>query len=241
MIALGADNLSSTSATNRDFHMTWKLGESNVLAVGSRLYYATNTTNLSSFSRLGPDLMGTNTSFVHSNLVSGVTYSYYVVAFNQYGLESDPSNVVQCRPENADEDVPKSIQLKPAVSTNTNIWSSFTLVSLPTNGNLTGTAPNLIYLSENIARSTNTLKDSFEYSVQENLATNSEAVTSIVSILVAPKIDTNVYLYIGTQLEWWTSGNFSNRTISNFNVAVFTNPPPDQFYRSYLVITNKPL
>lgn len=44
--------------------------------------------------------------------------------------------------------------------------------------------------------------------------------------------------YIGLRLEWWTTMASISR--SNFNVTAFTNPPPRQFYRSLLVITNKP-
>jgi hypothetical protein len=43
--------------------------------------------------------------------------------------------------------------------------------------------------------------------------------------------------YLGTRLEWWT--NMANINRQNFSLMSFTNPPANQFYRSFLVITNR--
>ena len=43
--------------------------------------------------------------------------------------------------------------------------------------------------------------------------------------------------YLGTRLEWWTNMTSINR--QNFNLMSFTNPPNGQFYRSYLILTNR--
>jgi len=43
--------------------------------------------------------------------------------------------------------------------------------------------------------------------------------------------------YLGTRLEWWTNMAFITR--QNFNLKSFTNPPDGQFYRSFLILTNR--
>ena len=235
-----ADNV-ELNPTNRYVKMTWDIGDSNYLAIGSRIYYTTNTNPLTNFVALPPDVMGTNNTYTHSNLTVGVTYSYYVVAFNDSGLESEPSNVIQFRPEEADEGVEVDYTLETAVATDTNVWASFNLLSAPTNGVLNGLAPDMKYTAGSVT-GTNVLQDTFKYSVQENITNGgaaSDAVTSWVSVLIIPTPEPPANLvYIGSRLEWWTVGNFNNRSMSNFNLKIFTNPPNPHFYRGSLVITN---
>ena len=230
-----ADNVELNPA-NRYATMTWDNIE-NPGRAGSRVYYSTNTSPLTNFVALLPDVMGTNNTYTHSNLVPGLTYSYYVVAFSTNGLESAPSNVIQFRPEEANEDDPTEYTLETAVATDTNVWSSFNLISAPTNGTLTVLAPNVSYQS-GPGPGTNILQDTFKYSVEEGFSTNN--VTSWVSVIITPKPEPPANLvYVGTRVEWWQVGQFANRSVSNFNVKIFTNPPTPQFYSGYLIITNK--
>lgn len=49
--------------------------------------------------------------------------------------------------------------------------------------------------------------------------------------------DTNNYLYLGEQIQFGT-GLTDLKTVS-YDLMTFTNPPPNQFYKGSLIITNK--
>lgn len=82
---------------------------------------------------------------------------------------------------------------------------------------------------------TNLTQGSTYYFVATAYTTN--GLESLPSNEVSYTVPINV-TYIGNRLEWWT--NMSNINKKNFNVTYFENPPANQFYRSYLILTNKP-
>ncbi len=53
-----------------------------------------------------------------------------------------------------------------------------------------------------------------------------------------PFVDTNKYVYIGIQLSYGT--NLTSLSYKRVQVRIFTNAPPGQFYRSSLILTNRP-
>ena len=55
-----------------------------------------------------------------------------------------------------------------------------------------------------------------------------------VSYTVPPP---TIVIYLGLKLEWWTNMSYFNKRF--FNLMSFTNPPNPQFYRTYLLITNR--
>jgi hypothetical protein len=68
---------------------------------------------------------------------------------------------------------------------------------------------------------------------QESLPSNEVSYTVPTSPTNPPPKIT----YLGTRLEWWINMTSINR--QNFNLMSFTNPPNGQFYRSYLILTNR--
>ena len=75
------------------------------------------------------------------------------------------------------------------------------------------------------------------------VATNADGLESIPSnevtytVPYAPTNPPPKVTYFGTRLEWWTNVVSINR--QNFNLMSFTNPPNGQFYRSFLILTNR--
>lgn len=65
------------------------------------LFVSEDGTNFESLGNLTADTL----SFTHKDLINGVTYYYYIVAVDEHGLSSDPSDVVSSSPDmNADGD-----------------------------------------------------------------------------------------------------------------------------------------
>lgn len=85
---------------------------------------------------------------------------------------------------------------------------------------------------------TNLTIGSTYYFVATAYTTNGlESLPSNEVSYTVPTAVSNV-VYIGSRLEWWT--NMSNINRQSFNVTYFENPPLNQFYRSYLILTNVP-
>ena len=77
------------------------------------------------------------------------------------------------------------------------------------------------------------------------LITNSISITNIVYItniyyttnIVFPVDDGSPKVYIGVRLDYGT--DLLHISSERIGVKIFTNPPPQQFYRTSLIITNK--
>jgi hypothetical protein len=84
-------------------------------------------------------------------------YQFYVTAYNTNALESEPSNQVRYQGYLVNGNKkPTALVLADPISTN---FASYVLISLPTNGTITGTPPNIVFTpSPGFG-----IKDSFAY------------------------------------------------------------------------------
>lgn len=214
---------------------------------GYKIYYGiasgTYTNNIS---------FGNATNATISNLTSTVTYYFAATAYNAQGDESIFSNEAsysvpaitnfsptissipnQNIPINSttpkiafiinDVDTPISLLTLSASSTNTSLVNSnsFLFTGTTTNRNLYVTP---ITNKTGTSEITITVKDSYQS-------------TGFSKFLLTVSSNVNL-VYLGTKLEYGTNLNFL--TTTNIMFAIITNPPTNQFYRSSLIITNKP-
>ena len=159
---------------------------------------AASHTNLSAFilkygvtsgSYTGQVSVATNlTTSTVNNLVPGVTYFFAVTAKNVANLESDPSNeisytvpgggsnatpVANSGSTTTPEDQPKAITLTGTDGDGDPL--TFAIVSGPSNGSLTGTAPNVTYRPNTNFNGS----DSFTFRVNDGEANSTTATFSI--------------------------------------------------------------
>ena len=78
--------------------LTWRAPESGPEVAGYYIYMREASSE--TFSKID---VGNVTSYVVNDLVPGRTYVFYATAFNQYGLESDPSNTYTYEPQDQPE------------------------------------------------------------------------------------------------------------------------------------------
>jgi hypothetical protein len=87
----------------------------------------------------------------------GSVYAYHLTAYNTAGLESDPSNEIRFQLLLASPNTTNNFTL-----TGFTNWQSAVLTEYPTNGTLTGTPPDLVYIKTNPLA----IKDGFVYSIE---------------------------------------------------------------------------
>jgi hypothetical protein len=106
-------------------------------------------------------VVGVNSTNVILTTTNGVVYSYYVTAYdtNTPPIESIPSNQIRYSSTNVTVGKVNTLTLTGAAS-----WTGATLGVFPTNGTLSGTAPNLTYSITNFPAKTT---DWFTYQIAD--------------------------------------------------------------------------
>jgi hypothetical protein len=188
----GADRAQAEEITEGDNEVTlaWDANSESDLA-GYKVYYQSE-------SESDPTVkdVGNVTTTTISNLEPGETYTIYVTAYNTSGLESDPSNQVTytvlnqvpsavAQSVSMDEDTSVAITLSGSDPEGRSL--SYSVVTQPSEGTLSGTAPDLTYSPGANYNGT----DSFTFKVNDGLD-DSEPAT--VSVDVTPVSDPPVAL-----------------------------------------------
>jgi hypothetical protein len=157
--------------------------------------------------------IGTNRTCTITNLTIGVTYYFAATAYDSNGLESLPSNEVSYTVPVTPTNPPSKVTY---LGTRLEWWTNMMYISKQNFSliSFTNSPPNQFYRSYLI-------------------------ITNRWNLLVAPDgISAVKIVDLKTRLEWWTNMMYINKQV--FDLKSFTNPPNPQFYRSFLVITNKP-
>ena len=175
------------SATAANVNLKWNANPETDIA-SYRVNYGT-----SSGSRPGAVSAGLNIRASVTGLQEGTTYYFAVTAINLDGLESEPSDeisyqvpvtatgpVAVSKSATTGEDTPVAIGL--AASDPNSLALTYSIVSGPAKGTLSGTAPNLTYTPATDANGA----DSFTYKANNGTV---DSNTATVSISVSPVND----------------------------------------------------
>lgn len=156
--------------------------------------------------------VGNVLNYTVSNLLDNRVYYFAATAYDSIGNESDFSNEASF-----------------ITSTNT------TLTNAPIN---------YVYLGMNVDYGTNlvNLNNKMVMVAQKDAALKYFYRASLLitnkPVIGSRPSDTNKYVYLASALQFGT--NLSKITTELYDVMSFTNPPPFQFYRGKLIITNRP-